>query len=371
MDAGNPFDPFGGRVPVSVLSSQQLKQIQQHIHGPEGAIGIEIDASGILNRTIRGAVIFEVIAGEHFFRLDRDDHFRLNFFHYSPGTGTRQAAIDLNQVQKVSRLILNCAWNPDMITLRVIQQAGATVSASGTDSNLQFRIGKDGKIYSVVGSNASVARVSLFQAGKMILQASAIETWRETVEAVNTLATNQSSQSFTDVAIVANLTLASLVTGFEAYAQKRFIELEGEGIAPNIDAIIATFFPDSRRRAEISKLLEDQAVASHKSPMKCIVDHGTINFQNFRRCKIAYNKAYGVKFGHMNVPTNTLKDLQAYIGYRHKIVHVSPLLTVLNQDKIPPEQPIFPNMALANAAKQSFQHFIGQLHRATLNLRPR
>jgi hypothetical protein len=95
----------------------------------------------------------------------------------------------------------------------------------------------------------------------------------------------------------------------------------------------------------------------------------TVNFQNYEKCKRAYNKAYGLKFGEIHIASKDLEFLQRLIKYRHRIVHISPLLGMLNQPEVPPEEPVFSNKKLGNDALKCFDTFITKLHDATLRLR--
>lgn len=94
-----------------------------------------------------------------------------------------------------------------------------------------------------------------------------------------------------------------------------------------------------------------------------------INFQNYDECKAAYNKGYGIKFGELNIPADQLSRLKRFIHYRHRIIHISPSLGILNQGKVPPETPEFPNKELRNEVIACFDNFITELHNSTLNLK--
>jgi len=96
-----------------------------------------------------------------------------------------------------------------------------------------------------------------------------------------------------------------------------------------------------------------------------------INFQDFERCKSAYAAAYGIRVGRdLGVSSQLVVRLRKLIRYRHRIVHVSPLLGALNLPEVPPEQPEFSNRVFAEEAKASLNRFSGALHAHTLELRP-
>ena len=88
-------------------------------------------------------------------------------------------------------------------------------------------------------------------------------------------------------------------------------------------------------------------------------------------CKRAWNLGYEIRFGtDLELPSQLLERLQRLLAYRHRIVHVSPLIGLLNHPKVPPEDPEFSGPVFLEAAEKTFERFIEALHRRTLELRP-
>lgn len=348
-----------------------FKQIQEAIRQPEGTFTFNYQSPDLFDKEKEGGIILEIPSGQHLFRLERDNNLCIHFFHSSPGTGTRVATIDLNKLLPAPNVFIAFSWTPIEIKLHVGPKVfGAKlVSTTGVASKRQFRVGKDGGVYQIGDHGVEVMGISFYQAGKSIVQPTAKEAWSETVKAIEILATGQSAEGYLFEVVVTNLTLAILVTGFEAYTKKRFLELEQEGLAPDTGAVIEAFYPKKEREAGIKSMLESEAQDAEVSVLQHIVDRDVINFQSYKNCKRAYNKGYGVKFGHLGLSGNTLEALQSYIQYRHRIIHVSPSLGMLNQEKVPPEEPVFPKKETAKAAKECFEEFIEMLHQATLTLR--
>jgi hypothetical protein len=78
-----------------------------------------------------------------------------------------------------------------------------------------------------------------------------------------------------------------------------------------------------------------------------------------------------VKFGDVKVPNTVFEELQRLIHFRHRIVHVSPLLGILNEDRGQSgESPIFANRQYGDKALGTTSEFVEALHKATLQLRP-
>jgi len=236
-------------------------------------------------------------------------------------------------------------------------------------SKRQLRIGKDGSIYEIGGPGIELMSSSVYIGGKAVLRPTAIDTWKEVIKATEILGTGKSDQGYIFEVAVTNLTLAVLVTGFEAFTKKRFLEIEQEGITPVVDAVLNSFLSQRDKDAGIAEMLKSESQDARKTVLQLIVERDRINFQNYQKCKLAYNKAYGIRFGDLGLQSSTLENIKRFILYRHRIIHVSALLGMLNQPEVPTEEPVFSNKELALEAIREFSSFIEKLHEATLKLR--
>ena len=184
------------------------------------------------------------------------------------------------------------------------------------------------------------------------------------------LSTGASSEGFQYEIVQTNLVISMLVTGFETYTKGRFKEIEAEGVVPNDDALIDETCSKREREKGIQALLLRDAEEEGKSLLAHVAD-SKINFQNFDRCKSAYNKAYGIRFGEIPQAKEEIESVREFIGYRHKIIHVSPLLAMLAKpgDEAGSKNVVFAKAETATRARKSFDAFINALHNATLQLR--
>jgi len=351
------------------ISSDIIEQIREAIRRPVGTAFFVYGSDVLFDPEVPGGILFEIVSGAHIFRVVRDDELQLLFYHSSPGTGTRVATVDLNNVVPSPKVSLSFTWTPTEINFYVgsLVANGQFVSAKGVPSSKQFRVGRDGSVFQVGDAGVNVMGVSVYQNGKPILQPTALDAWESTVKSIEVLLGSSSDEGYLFDVVVTNLTLSILVTGFEAYCKTRFLEIEQEGIKPDIDALVYELFTPEQREIGLPDVLASEAEANHMSFLQKIVDE-KIKFQNFKRCNKAYNKAYGVKFGEIGVISDDLKLLKSVIQYRHLIVHVSPLLGMLNQHEVPPEEPVFSNREFGNDALKCFDDFIAKLHDTTLHL---
>jgi hypothetical protein len=353
------------------IPNDLFKQIQENICRPEGTVTFNYSSPDLFNTEIEGGIILEVPSGQHVFRLERDAALNLHYFHSSPGTDTRVASIDLKELTPSESIFIAFTWSTKEINLYIKPKQGEVdglISAKGIPSAKKLKVDKYGNIHEIGDIGLDVSGVHIFHGNDSVLQPSAIEAWRETISAIDILATGESTEGFMYESIVTNLTLSILVTGFEAYTKRRFLELEEEGISTNIKKLINSFYPKREREAGIFDILNEEALEKDISTLQYIIKRDNINFQSFKKCKEAYKQGYNIKFGELGLSGEHLNNLQQFIGYRHKIIHISASLGILNQDRLAKEQPIFPSKETRNLAKEHFKEFIEKLHQKTLTL---
>jgi hypothetical protein len=351
------------------IAPNVLAEMQEAMCCPEGTLFLRFSSPDLFNAKKSGGKIWEMPAGQHLFLIERTDDLILQFYHSSPGMGTRVAKIQLKELTPCNPIGITITWAHSGINLYAgpIGDPSQLQSGVGAASKKGFRIARDEAVYQVGDESVDVMGISVYQGDKPILQPTALDAWQNTIKAIEVLGTGTSSEGYIFEVVCTNLTLAILVTGIEAYTKTRFLELEGEGIKPDVIALAGAVIPRREREAGLQQILESEANDEGRSVLSVIAER--INFQNFQECKRGYNKAYGVKFGEIGLDSNSLDSLQRFIRYRHRIVHVSPLIGMLNQSDVPIEGPVFPKKDLAQQAVALFNSFIEKLHEATLRLR--
>lgn len=351
------------------IPTDVLNQITANLQRPAGTVRMVSRIEGLFDPSVPGGVILEILAGSHLYRLERDSAMQLHFYHSSPGRGTRVATIDLNTVAESEKMFWGFRWSPSEIQLFIGPKipSGQLKFAKGVESARQFRTTSAG-VFQIGDSGVEVMGMRMFVGGTPVLQPTAKDAWRETIKAIEFLQSGKSDVGYVYEVVISNLTLSTLVTGFETYCKTRFVELEAEGVTPNTTGLSNRFFTSWERDADGPMKLAADASSEGKTFLEKLAQT-RINFQNYDDCKKAYNLAYGVKFAEMGVQGEMLAFLKRLIQYRHRIIHVSPLIGILNQPEAPPEEPVMSNMKLALEAVGCFDTFIEHLHEATLGLR--
>lgn len=349
------------------ITQENKKKISEIMCNPEGTFAFEYKSEDLVDPTVRGAIIFEVVAGKHFFKLERTDDLLLRLFHASPGTGTRVSTIDLKGLGRIVEAFIAFSWSPDELSLYFGPRnpGDELISSRGVRSSAQFRIGDDGNVYRIGDDNIEVMDLKIMVNDQTVLQCTAIEAWKSMKRAISILLSERSDEDYLREVVMANLCISMAVTGFEAYCKNRFIELESEGVRPNIKNLTEITFSKSDRDAKLPEKKSNEATKNGKTFLRWIIDKRCINFQNFKDCSKAYKKVYGVEFSQIFPNAKKTKWLQNYITHRHSVIHVSADNAML--DLLKPPVPI--NSSRSKEALDIFDEFIMALHEASLKIR--
>jgi hypothetical protein len=347
-------------------------QIINHMRRPEGTLTFTYTFEGLFDPSVGRGILIQVVTGGYLFRLARDEDLSLMFTHAAPGTGTRVATVALEPLRGSASINVAMTWSTNDIALHILDAANPNrmLSAQGTQTPRMFQVGADGVVAEMGGPGVDVLGTTAYINGKAVIQPPAIEAWRATLSAVRVLLSGSSSEGYMYDVVTANLSITVLVTGFETYCKRRFLELEQEGITPDIDALFSIVLKreekEKRRQGEVLEI-EQEAAARQVSLIQHLADQ-RLNFQDFDRCKRYYNKAYGIKFGQdLNLGNAALEEVQRFIKARHRIIHVTPLTPMIFEPGKMDEETM---EARTQRAIGAFDTFIKELHAATLRLRP-
>lgn len=357
------------------VPEDKASEIATGMRRPEGTIAYRGSYPGLLAPDAPAEVLFEVVTGAQVFILRRHADLTLEFLYASPGVGTYTAAADLRCLTTAvpcDRFCFTLKWAPTGNGLYVGREdGGELVQAEGTRAAFTLAVGTDGTVATIGSEGVQVMAARMYKRGVRVFGPPAIAVWEETQTAAETLLQGTSDVDFLYEVVTTNAVVASLVTGFEVYGQERFAELEHEGVSADVGALVRTFLSREEqdqydRGDEVAVLLEAN---QHDVPVAELLTT-RINFQNYNDSKRAFANGYGVRFGDLKgVSSQLLERLQRFIRYRHRIIHVSPMLGMLNGPETPQEEPVFANRATAELAIETFATFVHALHAATLRLR--
>lgn len=360
-------------VHLPMISEKTETELVKALKRPEGTFMFAASYNGIFDKSKGKVYLMEVVSGQTVFRLEREGNLDVNFVFSSPGTGARISTVNIEPLKGSSYLQFFLTWSPVTIGLSIGGDDRRTLLTNEgcRNADYQLLVGSDGNITQVGSKGMQIMNLLVIQNGKAIVENPAIKNWQDTLDAVKILQTGTSTEGHIFENIVSCVSLGVLCTGFETYCRRRFLEIVGECIEPNYSELEKKFFSQGERENGLINQFAQQAKQKGHSLAHELVERRRIDFGNYNNCKDAYSKGYGISFTEdLGVPIQTIQKIVAFIQYRHRIVHVSPLQGVLNYYELPAKEPVFANKATTDIAIKSFGTFIEALHIATLKLRP-
>lgn len=356
---------------VPPKEGQKLAQAAQR---PEGTAAFRANSPDLLDTAVKSGILVEVVVGQIVFRLFRDENMILRFLHSAPSVGAREATVDLKELTdkgSPDQFFIALSWSPAELRLNFGRDGGdQLLEGVGQPIDASFQV-MDGQVIQIGDVGVQVQGARLYSGGKQQLGPTAIKLWEDSLLATETLLSGQSEEGYIFENVIANASLSALVTGFEGYCKERFSELESEGVVADFGKLVHSFLSrEEKDKFDRGEELHLQVVAKGLgvSQQRAIV--GRINFQSYDNAKTAFSRGYGLTFANLDgITSDDLGKLKKLISYRHRIIHVSPLLGLLNGPESPPDEPVFANRATAEPAIELFKKFITALHQKTLELR--
>lgn len=334
----------------------------------EGTVEFVVSKSNLFDEGTPLIRILEIVKGQTVFILERDSNFNLRFIRSNPNYETKIAKINIRDFHNAPKLFVAFTWSEKGDTIYAGDYRSELRSAKSLkDPNIKFRVGKDGAIYQIGDEGIKVGFYRIKAGEEVVLEPTAKEIFDFQIEKVRILIENCKKGDFLFESTLAQQIIVMLTTAFEVYARTRFVELEKEGKAVNMEGLYDRFIP-KRYKEQFKKEIKETTSKRGKTELEVFIERRSVNFQDWDSFKDAYNKGYGLKIGEIGIPNEILVEVQKFIKWRHKIIHLKGDQTMINFEEVPPAEPIFTNKDLAEKGLFIFQKFINELHENTSKL---
>ena len=334
----------------------------------EGTVEFVVSGSNLFDEDTPLIRILEIAKGQTVFILERAPDFSLRFIQSSPNCETKIAKIDIRDFHDAPKLFVAFTWSEKENTIYVGGYRSELGSAkSFKDPNIKFRVGKDGAIYQIGDEGIKVGFYRVKVGEEVVLEPMAKEIFDFQMEKIRILIENCKKGDFLFESTLAQQIIVMLTTAFEVYARARFVELEREGKALNMEDLYDRFIP-KKYREQFKEETKEAASKQRKTELEVFIERRSVNFQDWESFKDAYNKGCSLKIGEIGIPNDILLEMQKFIKWRHKIIHSKGDQTMINFEEVPPAEPIFTNKDSAEKGLNIFQKFISELHKSTLKL---
>lgn len=303
----------------------------------------------------RQQVLLNITDYPHHAQLTINKCSQLVYKHTIPSTMTRIVKIELKDIPfDWKETFISLTWRKEDLRITLQPQGKVEpfyINSDNERSSQQVKVTSDGHVFNI-GEGSS--GFYMHQEGTYKSKPFALEHWEETEKYIRILLTGKSESGYMFESALCNLLLVSLVTGLETYLKTRFIELYQEGLELNTQLLVKNFSKKEEREDDAQKLISDDALIEYVKK---------INFQNYKHIKQAFN-SFGIPL-HQSINNNLISKVKTLVGYRHKIIHFSISLSMLNIDDYGAE-PVFPSKEFIENSIKDFNDFITQLHSASL-----
>jgi len=322
------------------------EDLKEKMKLPEGTCSFKFKPEkNIYDKKLPGGIIFENISGKHYFMIERSNDLKINFYHFSPGTGTRLAVVDISKSAPSSEVQFIFTWSPDKLKLYagpIGVEKKSLESSIEVKPEINFAITDGGQVIRIGGPGVEVTGVRIKNEGKVILKDTAINSWNETLKAIDIMSRSTSEDGYMFEVVRANFITVMLVSGIESYCKNRLQEIESEGVELNYEKL-----------EKKTKLTKDK-----------IFKETSNYFQSLEYMKKIWR--YLADIDCYNLNTEIWQSFcEELFPHRHSIVHAHPLKTEIEN---PNKNELFVTNEILRL-KDNCVIFIEKLHEKTLELR--
>jgi len=336
-----------------------------------GTITFKLSLNNIFDLNYPCVRIFQIVKNDVIFILERyDKYFR--FIQCKPHSKTKICKIEIDEFIEAKKLFIGMTWTEEKNNLYIgaipPKNSDALKSSSSTESNINFRIAKDGSIFQLGDENILIGNYLFCENNKIILQPTAKELLDFQLEKINIIISNCKikEKGFLFETILIQQAIVMMATIFEVYLRERFYELCKERKI-NIDSLLELI--SKARRDEIKNDHPEISKKENKDIIEIfLLEENFINFQSWDRSKKAFNKIFNIKFGDLGLTNDELQKTQSILTYRHKIIHSSIDMTMLNIEEVPPAEPIFTNKEFGEKSFNIIKNFLLTFHENSLKI---
>ncbi len=354
-----PYNPFG--IPLETFRNKITEE--------EGSITFRIKSMGnLFDKNLKKVTVFDLPLSNSHMILERDELFHLNLIHISETFGLRVASLDGADYANASGLFLANVWSPKELRLHVgdSEKKIGLRFANGKSMPQKVIKASDGSFVLVGDEGVDVRMLTVKKGSTSIVEPSAKEIFDFRILRTQTLIDNCKKGDFLLETTLVQLGISMLVSSMEVYLQKRFIELEKEGWSSNFDALCERMF-SAKYTASRKQAIEDLASEAKMSKLEAAFQaaRAEMSFQEMRKVRRAYKSCYGIDVDS-SVDPKVVSEISEFVHYRHRIIHAAKDLSILNEDKVPPEKPVFASKETLERAAKAFSSFVEAFHKGTL-----
>ena len=140
---------------------------------PEGTIKFTIAfETDFFNKDLAGGLIFEQVAGLHYFRLERTESSKVKFYRSAPSVGTQMSVVDISDAPAALKVMFTLTWSSVEAKLYIGPmgvERGKLIIGESMASDRNFVVDKIGDVNEVGSPGISVMGVRILRGKEVVL----------------------------------------------------------------------------------------------------------------------------------------------------------------------------------------------------------
>lgn len=337
----------------------------------EGTKVFQIRDSNTSSPDSDGSLIEEIEAesGDKGFRLWKREGNQLVYEFFEVNVGLRRCSVNLDVFESYEDFFVALMWSPEEISLSIGPIAddydGDLISDTSSEVIAQVRRDSNDKLVILGDSGVEVGYYHVQEGGRETLRPRAKEIFEFTETKCRTLLeVAEETERFIIESTIVQQIIVMIVTGLETYLEERFVELCSELEIPDSEiatAMSSVYQPVSSD--ELIDLARDRGI-----PIQELAREQYVNFQNISEAHNIYSNAFGVSLQDMLNNTGNRGLLERNIDARHSIIHEATDMTIINVDRVPPQEPVFSDHDYGLEVIIGFSETVEEVHQNTESL---
>lgn len=334
----------------------------------EGTLVFQIRESNLSSEESDGGLILEVVSdtGEKGIRLWKKEGNRLVYEFFGIDAGLRQCVVNLADFASYTDFFVALTWSSAEISLSIgpisDDYDGDLASNSSSETIAQVRRDKNDRLVVLGDSGVEIGYYHVQEAGQETLRPQAKEIFDFSETKCRTLLeAAETSDGFLFESTLVQQIIVMLVTGLETYLEERFIEMCSERELQDEEI--------AKAMASVYGPVSDEALLERAEkkgvPVQELAREQLINFQDISEAHKIYSKAVGYNLQNSLNRTGNRGLIERCIDARHSIIHEATDMTILNIDRVPPQEPMFANYEYGLGTIDKFSDTIEELHQDT------
>ncbi|MFB6099638.1 MAG: hypothetical protein ABEK16_00040 [Candidatus Nanohalobium sp.] len=294
-------------------------------------------------------------------KLYRNQDFEHVYEHGSIDTNLRKTKMEVDDLEGCQELMIFLTWSDEEIKLSVGPDQNMEEGLRHSKSQgivAKLRQDKLGNLVFIGDENLQVGSYQIRKNGELVLETQSKEVADFKLEKCEKMLDLVEGEDFLAESTITQQVVINIVTAFEAYLQKRFVEIAEEKNMNLQELIDNTFSKVSFKQKKQYR----KAIEKEKEPKVAISERHEINFQSIDTTHNIFFNVFSINLKQFLSQRDMYEGIARTLNYRHKIIHEPRDNIIINKEKLPKEEPGFSDKDYAEEKIEEFRNFFEEFH---------